>query len=91
MHDFFLSGEAWLALGCLLLVGEMVLGSGYVLLAFATGSLVNGLLLYSGFAPAFVQTTLLHNMVFVAAISFALLYVIRKFLQRPDTEDINKY
>ena len=45
MLDYFLTGEAWIAIGLLLIVGEMVLPAGYVLLAFGVGSLVNGVLL----------------------------------------------
>ncbi|GEM_PF-931421 len=91
MLDYFLTGEAWIAIGLLLIVGEMVLPAGYVLLAFGVGSLVNGVLLYAGLAPTVFTRSVLANSAFVAALSFAVIFALRKFFAKTDEPDINKY
>ena len=91
MPNYFLTGEAWLALGLILLVGEMVIGSNYVLLAFGIGALTNGGLLYMGWAPTMFTQSVLANSVFAAGLSFGLIAVIRGLFTRRSDEDINKY
>ena len=91
MIEYFLREEGWLAVGLALIIAEMMVSSSYVLLAFGLGSLLNGLLIYAGLAPPVFTRSLLANAAFVAAISFVLVFALRRYFGKTTEADINDY
>jgi inner membrane protein len=84
--DYFQTDWVWVSAGILLGIIEMLIPTGYILLGFASGAVVTGLLMYAGIHMNTPLTLLVFAL--LSGASWVLLrLVIKRGSQRPDVND----
>jgi membrane protein implicated in regulation of membrane protease activity len=90
MIDMLADGNGWIALGMLLIILEMVLGTAYALISFGIGSLITGGAIKMSWLPTMVEDLLDESLV-MGTLSLVTLVAIRLIFNKKGSEDINKY
>jgi membrane protein implicated in regulation of membrane protease activity len=90
MIDMLADGNGWIALGMLLIILEMVLGTAYALVSFGIGSLITGGTVKMSWLPTMVEDLLDESLV-MGMLSLVTLVAIRLIFNKKGSEDINKY
>jgi inner membrane protein len=84
--DYFQTDWVWVSAGILLAIIEMLIPTGYILLGFASGAILTGILMYLGIEMTTPVTLLMFAV--LSGVSWALLrFFIKRGSQRPDIND----